>query len=206
MEPPNIERLDERTVQRIAAGEVVERPASVVKELIENSLDAGATRVAVSVEAGGTEGIRIRDDGVGIPADQLEAAVAEHATSKIGKIEDLDHGVGTLGFRGEALYTVGAVSRLTVRSRPPGADAGSEITVEGGDVGETSVRRAVPRGRPWRSTASSTTPPARKKFPQADRHRVRPRECGRHRRAREPRRRRLAGTRRTGDVRDGGER
>jgi DNA mismatch repair protein MutL len=163
MEPPNIERLDEQTVQRIAAGEVVERPASVVKELIENSLDAGATRVAVSVEAGGTEGIRVRDDGVGVPADQLEAAVAEHATSKIGDIEDLDHGVGTLGFRGEALYTVGAVSRLTVRSRPPGTDAGSEITVEGGDVGD--VRPAgCPEGTTVEVDGLFYNTPARKKF------------------------------------------
>ncbi|OYR43799.1 DNA mismatch repair endonuclease MutL [Halorubrum sp. Hd13] len=163
MEPPNIERLDERTVQRIAAGEVVERPASVVKELIENSLDAGASRVAVSVEAGGTEGVRVRDDGVGIPADQLEAAVAEHATSKIGDIEDLDRGVGTLGFRGEALYTVGAVSRLTVRSRPPGADAGAEVTVEGGDVGE--VRPAgCPEGTTVEVTDLFYNTPARKKF------------------------------------------
>ncbi|PHQ39347.1 DNA mismatch repair protein MutL [Halorubrum persicum] len=163
MEPPNIERLDERTVQRIAAGEVVERPASVVKELIENSLDAGATRVAVSVEAGGTEGIRVRDDGVGIPEGQLEAAVAEHATSKIGDIEDLDRGVGTLGFRGEALYTVGAVSRLTVRSRPPGADAGAEIAVEGGQVGE--VRPAgCPEGTTVEVDDLFYNTPARKKF------------------------------------------
>jgi len=163
MEPPNIERLDERTVQRIAAGEVVERPASVVKELIENSLDAGATRVSVSVEAGGTEGIRVRDDGVGIPPDQLEAAVAEHATSKIGDIEDLDRGVGTLGFRGEALYTVGAVSRLTVRSRPPGAEAGAEITVEGGDVGD--VRPAgCPEGTTVEVEDLFYNTPARKKF------------------------------------------
>jgi len=163
MEPPNIERLDERTVQRIAAGEVVERPASVVKELIENSLDAGASRVAVSVEAGGTEGVRVRDDGVGIPADQLEAAVAEHATSKIGDIEDLDRGVGTLGFRGEALYTVGAVSRLTVRSRPPGAEAGAEITVEGGEVGE--VRPAgCPEGTTVEVADLFYNTPARKKF------------------------------------------
>ena len=163
MEPPDIERLDERTVQRIAAGEVVERPASVVKELIENSLDAGASRVAVSVEAGGTEGVRVRDDGVGIPAGQLKAAVAEHATSKIGDIEDLDRGVGTLGFRGEALYTVGAVSRLTVRSRPSDADAGAEITVDGGDVGE--VR---PAGCPTGTTVEVDdlfyNTPARKKF------------------------------------------
>jgi DNA mismatch repair protein MutL len=163
MEPPKIERLDERTVQRIAAGEVVERPASVVKELIENSLDAGATRVAVSVEAGGTEGVRVRDDGVGIPADQLKAAIAEHATSKIGDIEDLDRGVGTLGFRGEALYTVGAVSRLTVRSRPPDADAGAEIAVEGGDVGE--VRPAgCPEGTTVEVADLFYNTPARKKF------------------------------------------
>ncbi|MUW14690.1 DNA mismatch repair endonuclease MutL [Halorubrum sp. CBA1125] len=163
MEPPNIERLDERTIQRIAAGEVVERPASVVKELVENSLDAGATRVAVAVEAGGTEGVRVHDDGVGIPADQLEAAVAEHATSKIDDIDDLDRGVGTLGFRGEALYTVGAVSRLTVRSRPPGADAGAEITVEGGDVGD--VRPAgCPEGTTVEVTDLFYNTPAREKF------------------------------------------
>ncbi|OYR56321.1 DNA mismatch repair endonuclease MutL [Halorubrum halodurans] len=163
MEPPDIERLDERTIQRIAAGEVVERPASVVKELVENSLDAGASRVAVSVEAGGTEGIRVRDDGVGIPEDQLEAAVAEHATSKIADIDDLEAGVGTLGFRGEALYTVGAVSRLTVRSRPSDAEAGAEITVEGGDVG--AVR---PAGCPTGTTVEVEdlfyNTPARKKF------------------------------------------
>ena len=163
MEPPEIERLDERTVQRIAAGEVVERPASVVKELIENSLDAGASRVAVSVEAGGTEGIRVRDDGVGVPADQLEAAVAEHATSKIADIEDLDAGVGTLGFRGEALSTIGAVSRLTVRSKPPNADAGAEITVEGGTVGE--VRPAgCPRGTTVEVADLFYNTPAREKF------------------------------------------
>ena len=163
MEPPEIERLDERTIQRIAAGEVVERPASVVKELVENSLDAGASRVAVSVEAGGTEGIRVRDDGVGIEADQLEAAVAEHATSKIGDIDDLDAGVATLGFRGEALYTVGGVSRLTVRSKPPDADVGAEISVEGGSVGE--VRPAgCPTGTVVEVDDLFYNTPARKKF------------------------------------------
>ncbi|MFD1569837.1 DNA mismatch repair endonuclease MutL [Halorubrum laminariae] len=163
MDPPNIERLDEQTVQRIAAGEVVERPASVVKELIENSLDAGASRIAVAVEAGGTAGIRVRDDGVGIAEDQLEAAVAEHATSKIGDIDDLDRGVSTLGFRGEALYTVGAVSRLTVRSRPPDADAGAEITVDGGDIGE--IRPAgCPAGTTVEVEDLFFNTPARKKF------------------------------------------
>ena len=163
MEPPEIERLDERTIQRIAAGEVVERPASVVKELVENALDAGASRVAVAVEAGGTEGIRVRDDGAGIPADQLEAAVAEHATSKIGTIEDLDHGVSTLGFRGEALYTIGGVSRMTVRSRAIGAETGAEITVEGGTVGE--VRPAgTPQGTTVEVSDLFYNTPARRKF------------------------------------------
>ena len=171
MEPPEIERLDERTIQRIAAGEVVERPASVVKELVENSLDAGASRIAVSVEAGGTDGIRVRDDGVGIPEDQLEAAVAEHATSKIGDIDDLDAGVGTLGFRGEALYTIGGVSRLTVRSKATSADAsgaadsagGAEITVEGGSIGD--VRPAgCPAGTVVEIDDLFYNTPARRKF------------------------------------------
>ncbi|GAB3414772.1 hypothetical protein GCM10027435_10120 [Haloparvum alkalitolerans] len=161
---PTIRHLDERAVQRIAAGEVVERPASVVKELVENSLDADADRVSVAVEAGGTESIRVRDDGVGIPRDQLAAAVAEHATSKIDGAADLDAGVGTLGFRGEALYTVGAVSRLTLRSRPrDAAGAGAEITVEGGDVGEVK-----PAGCPTGTTVEVADPfyntPARRKF------------------------------------------
>ncbi|SNR34805.1 DNA mismatch repair endonuclease MutL [Halorubrum vacuolatum] len=163
MEPPEIERLDERTIQQIAAGEVVERPASVVKELVENALDADASRVAVAVEAGGTEGIRVRDDGVGIAADQLEAAVAEHATSKIGTIEDLDRGVSTLGFRGEALYTIGGVSRMTVRSRPRGAETGAEVTIEGGEVGE--VRPAgTPEGTTVEVSDLFYNTPARRKF------------------------------------------
>jgi DNA mismatch repair protein MutL len=129
-----IRRLDDATVDRIAAGEVVERPASVVKELVENSVDAGADRVDVAVEAGGTDRIAVRDDGAGMTAEDLELAVAEHATSKIGDVEDLESGVATLGFRGEALHAVGAVSKLTLRSRPRGADRGAELRVEGGEV------------------------------------------------------------------------
>jgi DNA mismatch repair protein MutL len=133
-----IHRLDETTVERIAAGEVVERPASVVKELVENSLDADATRVEVAVEAGGTEGIRVADDGVGMTESAVRRAVEEHTTSKIRDVDDLEAGVATLGFRGEALHAIGAVSRVTVRTRPRSdrdVDArGTELVVEGGDV------------------------------------------------------------------------
>ena len=163
-----IHQLDDQTVQRIAAGEVVERPASVVKELIENSLDAGATRIAVAIEGGGTEGIRVRDNGHGIPESELPLAVAEHATSKITDIDDLDAGVGTLGFRGEALATIGAVSRLTVRSRPADAASGAELTVDGGDVGEIE-----PAGCPVGTTVEVEelffNTPARRKFLKRDR-------------------------------------
>ncbi len=129
-----IRRLDPQTVERIAAGEVVERPASVVKELVENALDADASRVSVAVEAGGVEGIRVTDDGVGMTRDEVERAVEKHTTSKISDIDDLESGVATLGFRGEALHAVGAVSRLTITTRPRGGDTGTELTLEGGEV------------------------------------------------------------------------
>ncbi|MFB6123556.1 MAG: DNA mismatch repair endonuclease MutL [Haloferacaceae archaeon] len=165
-EEASIHPLDEATVQRIAAGEVVERPASVVKELLENSLDADASRVSVAVERGGIDGVRVRDDGVGMTERELELAVQEHTTSKIADIDDLEAGVATLGFRGEALHTIGAVSRLTVRSRPrdgPAADAGAELTVEGGDVGE--VRPAgCPPGTVVEVADLFFNTPARKKF------------------------------------------
>ncbi|WP_254525049.1 DNA mismatch repair endonuclease MutL [Natrinema caseinilyticum] len=131
----DIHQLDDETVARIAAGEVVERPASAVKELVENSLDADASSVDVTVDAGGTERIRVADDGRGMFAADVRAAVREHTTSKIDGLEDLESGVATLGFRGEALHTIGSVSRMTVRSRPRGAaGAGTELVYEGGDV------------------------------------------------------------------------
>ena len=132
-----IRELDPTTVERIAAGEVVERPASVVKELVENSLDAEASRVSVAVESGGTESIRVSDDGLGMDEDALRRAIEQHTTSKIRTIDDLEGGLATLGFRGEALHAVGAVSRMTVTSRPrEGTSSGAELTVEGGDVGD----------------------------------------------------------------------
>ena len=129
-----IHQLPMSVVNRIAAGEVVERPASVVKELLENALDAGPTRIDVVLEQGGIAMVRVVDDGGGIETDDLPLAVAPHATSKLRVAEDLER-IGTLGFRGEALASVGEVSRLVIRSRTP-AGAGATITVDGGLMGE----------------------------------------------------------------------
>ena len=159
---PTIRELDDRTVRQIAAGEVVERPASVVKELVENSLDAGADRISVAVEAGGTDGIRVRDDGVGMDRAAVERAVEEHTTSKIDSIDDLEAGVGTLGFRGEALHTVGAVSRLTIRTKPHGG-SGTELRVEGGEVTEVGPA-GCPAGTVVAVEDLFYNTPARRKF------------------------------------------
>jgi len=159
----DIQRLDDRTVERIAAGEVVERPASVVKELVENAIDADANRVDVVVEAGGTDGIRVTDDGVGMDREAVETAVEKHTTSKIRDIADLEGGVGTLGFRGEALHAIGAVSRLTIRTRPRGGDVGTELVFEGGDV--TSVGPAgCPEGTTIAVDDLFYNVPARRKY------------------------------------------
>jgi DNA mismatch repair protein MutL len=159
---PIIRRLPQSLINKIAAGEVIERPASVVKELMENSVDAGASRIDVYVEAGGVNLVRVVDNGSGIAADDLPLAVASHATSKIIEADDLFR-VRTLGFRGEALASIAEVSRLVIRSRTPGATDGFEITVQGGTASEV-----VPCGCPVGTTVDVRdlifNTPVRRKF------------------------------------------
>ena len=132
----SIKQLDELTIGKIAAGEVVERPAQVVKELIENSIDAGADRVRVEIERGGFDRITVIDDGHGIPRDELRLAITRHATSKLSGPDDLSQ-IETKGFRGEALASIGAVSELIVASRIGESD-GVQIRVDNGIVGAVS--------------------------------------------------------------------
>ncbi|WOG30356.1 DNA mismatch repair endonuclease MutL [Endozoicomonas sp. 8E] len=158
-----IRLLDTRLANQIAAGEVVERPASVVKELLENSLDAGAKRVNIEVENGGVKLIRIRDDGHGIAKDDLALSLSRHATSKISELEDLE-GVGTLGFRGEALASISSVSRLTLTSHVDGQESGWQVRTEGRDM-EAIVNPAPhPVGTTIEVKDLFFNTPARRKF------------------------------------------
>src|SRR5262249_48734665 len=129
---PRIHQLPHSVITKIAAGEVIERPASVVKELLENSVDAGSTRIDVEIEQGGTELIRVVDNGCGIQADDLPLAFASHATSKLSSADDLFR-IGTLGFRGEALASIGGVAQVSLQSRPTGQDHGAEVYSNGGE-------------------------------------------------------------------------
>jgi DNA mismatch repair protein MutL len=159
---PRIRQLPPHVVARIAAGEVVERPASVVKELVENAVDAGASRIDIELEQGGTELIRVADDGCGIAEDDLPLAFASHATSKLTDADDLFR-VATMGFRGEALASIGGVAKVALQSRPPGRPSGAEVRCDGGDLSPV---------RPWNGSPGTRVEvrhlffnvPVRKKF------------------------------------------
>ncbi|MBL8747191.1 MAG: DNA mismatch repair endonuclease MutL, partial [Phycisphaerae bacterium] len=159
---PEIRRLPSLVAAQIAAGEVVERPASVVKELVDNSIDAGATRITIELEQGGVELIRVSDDGHGIPPEQLPLAVAEHATSKIRDAADLDR-ITTMGFRGEALASIASVSRLSLRSRTRERDSAAAIDVTG-DTPSAVRPEAGPVGSSVTVRNLFFNTPARRKF------------------------------------------
>src|SRR5438093_5775370 len=143
---PRIHQLPTSVITKIAAGEVIERPASVVKELLENSVDAGATRIDIEVEQGGAELIRVVDNGGGIHPDDLELAFANHATSKLASADDL-FAVHTLGFRGEALASIGGVAQVTLQARQPEAQLGAEVACQGGQLIPAKVWNGAPGTR-----------------------------------------------------------
>jgi DNA mismatch repair protein MutL len=162
---PLIHQLPPDVITKIAAGEVIERPASVVKELLENSIDAGATRIDIELDDGGVERIQVVDNGCGLAADDMPLAFASHATSKLNDADDLFR-IGTLGFRGEALASIGGVAHVTLQSRQADQDCGAEIRCTGGELSPV---------RPWNGAAGTRievrhlffNTPVRKKFLRA---------------------------------------
>lgn len=158
-----ITQLPPQLVNQIAAGEVVERPASVLKELLENSLDAGATRIDVDVEEGGIKLCRVRDNGTGIPAGEMPLALSRHATSKIATLDDLEQ-VASLGFRGEALPSIASVSRLTLISRRRGDDNGWSLQGDGSEAADEPVPAATGEGTAVEVRDLFYNTPARRRF------------------------------------------
>ena len=163
---PNIQILDPHVADLIAAGEVVERPASVAKELMENAIDAGASTVAVEIAHGGLTFLRVTDDGKGIPASELKTAFLRHATSKLRTEYDLE-AIGTLGFRGEALAAIAAVSRIEVLTRTAEAELGASLRLEGGASGELE-EAGCPLGTTMVVRDLFFNTPARLKFMKKD--------------------------------------
>ncbi|HEY4492779.1 MAG TPA: DNA mismatch repair endonuclease MutL, partial [Acidobacteriota bacterium] len=160
-----IQVLHEDVINKIAAGEIIERPVSIVKELIENSLDAGATEIRVVIEKGGRQLIRVSDNGCGIPAQEAQLAFERHATSKIRTQDDLLQ-VGTMGFRGEALASIAAVSQVTMKTCAQ-EEAGLSLYVVGGKC-QSSQPIATPQGTVIESRNLFFNIPARKKFLKSD--------------------------------------
>lgn len=163
---PQIQQLDSHVADLIAAGEVVERPASVVKELVENAIDAGASAVVVETQRGGMSLIRVTDNGCGIPAEELPIAFLRHATSKLRRAEDLEQ-IGTLGFRGEALAAISSVSRVDILTRRAGALCGAALHLEGGAAGPCQESGA-PEGTTMVVRDLFYNTPARLKFMRKD--------------------------------------
>ena len=162
----NIVLLDDLTINKIAAGEVIERPASVVKELVENSIDAGATNITVEIKNGGISYIRITDNGKGIAKDDMELAFERHATSKIREAKDLET-VTSMGFRGEALASIAAVAHVEMVSRTKDADNGYKVVIEGGNILE-SEEVGCPMGTTITVTNLFYNTPVRYKFLRKD--------------------------------------
>jgi len=161
-----IHRLPPHLANQIAAGEVVERPASVIKELVENSIDAGARRIAISVELGGKKLIQVEDDGEGMTPDDARLAIERHATSKIWRADDLER-IATLGFRGEALPSIASVSHFTLRTRVRGRESGTELRINGGALGSVT-EAGMPEGTSIGVADLFYNLPARRKFLKSD--------------------------------------